>query len=319
MSLAESTLDTEPYRHELLGYCYRFFGSYPEAEDAVQETMVRAWQKGGDFADRSSVRTWLYRIATNICLDMNKAPQRRALPMDLCEPGSIGDGPPRLDTLPEATWIGPLHDSRWCSDPAEAVTQRESLRLAFITALQQLPPRQRAVLILRDVLAWSAEECAQLLETSVASVNSALARARATMGRREQQPVDGEAERHLLERYMAAFESYDIDRLVALLAEDAAFSMPPFQLWLQGTANIERWWRGPGQVCRDSRVIPTTANTQPAVAVYHPAGDGVWKPFALHVLDGRPGDDDGHLRIGAITHFMGAEVFEQFGLPPDVS
>lgn len=319
MAVAGVELDIEPYRNELVGYCYRFFGSYPEAEDAVQETMMRAWQKADDFAGLSSVRTWLYKIATNICLDMRKAPQRRALPMDLDGPGHVGDGPPQLDTLPEVTWIGPLPDARRCTDPADAATRSESLRLAFIAALQHLPARQRAVLILRDVLAWSAEECAVLLETTVASVNSALARARSTMGRVEVEPVDASAELHLLERYMAAFESYDVDRLVALLAEDAAFSMPPYRLWLRGSTNIERWWRGPGQVCRNSRTITVEANTQPALAVYHPVEDGRWEPFAIHVLDTRPGTGSGDVRITAITHFMGAAVFEQFGLPTEIS
>jgi RNA polymerase sigma-70 factor (ECF subfamily) len=316
VSATVNELDPESYRSELLGYCYRYFGCYAEAADAVQETMVRAWQRAATFDHRASLRTWLYRIATNICLDMKKAPQRRALPADLSSPGHVPDDPRSLTTLPEATWIGPIRDDflgAHLGDPSATVELRDSVRLAFVTALQVLPPMQRVVLILRDVLAWSAQECAGLLEVSVASVNSALARARRTLAARDPDPAPPESpDQRLLDDYVAAFEAYDVDRLVSLLAEDAAFSMPPYELWLRGSAEIERWWRGPGQICRNSRTIITAANGQPAVAVYHDVGDGRWEPFALHVLDHRGG------RIAAITHFMGPQPFVEFGLPSRV-
>jgi RNA polymerase sigma-70 factor (ECF subfamily) len=314
-------LETEAYRSELIGYCYRFFGSYPEAEDAVQETMLRAWQRSDGFAGQSSERSWLYRIATKICLDLKRAPQRRALPMDLNGPGTVPDDPSRLTTRDTESWIGPIADARLApdADPAVIAELRDSVRLAFLAALQILPPRQRVVLILRDVLAWSAAECADLLDMSVASVNSALARARRTMSEqrrqdRQDRPTDmaDDAERELLQRYVTAFEAYDVDRLVQLLTEDAVFSMPPFELWLRGTADIERWWRGPGQVCLNSRTVVTQANGGPAAGIYHPVAPGRWEPFALHVLDMSSG------RISAITHFMGPAVFAQFGLPAEI-
>ena len=315
MTATEAAAQAEPYRRELVGYCYRYFGSYPEAEDAVQETMVRAWRRAETFAAESSVRTWLYRIATNICLDMKRAPQRRALPMDLSTPGTVPDGPPELPTAPAETWIGPIGDSHLAArsdDPAEQVAQRDSVRLAFLAALQLLPPRQRALLLLRDVLAWSAEDCADLLEMTVPAVNSALARARRTVESHDEGPprrAADDEERVLLARYVAAFEAYDVDRLVELLADDAAFSMPPYRFWIRGREQIERWWNGPGQVCRDSRVITTGANGMPAAAVYHPVSPGRWEPFAVHVVEIRDG------RITALTHFMGPEVFAQLGLP----
>lgn len=302
----------ERYRGELIGYCYRFFGCYSEAEDAVQETFVRAWQHAGDFEERSSLRRWLYAIATNACLDMKKARQRRSLPMDLTSPGVVPDDPRSLRVLPEATWVGPLSDTYLHGDPAEHVAVKDSVRLAFIAALQMLPPRQRVVLILRDVLAWSTSECADLLETTPASVNSALARARGTMSTYDPAPTEPYDE-ELLMNYVSAFETYDVERLVTLLTEDARFSMPPYELWFQGREAIEQWWRGPGNVCRGSLTISTRANGQPAVAVYHPRRKGHWEPFAIHVLDVADG------RIGGITHFMGAGVFGEFGLPDQLT
>lgn len=308
--------DAEAHRRELVAFCYRYFASYPEAEDAVQETMLRAWQNADSFEGRASLRTWLHSIATNVCLDMKRAPQRRSLPMDLASPSHAPDDPSSLTTRPEATWVGPIADSQVIrgTDPAEVVVQRESIRLAFTAALQLLPPRQRVVLILRDVLAWSTQECADLLETTVPSVNSALARARRTVKDHHHsagpRPVDYDEE--LLRSYVAAFEAFDVEALVELLAEDAVFSMPPYDLWLRGTEQIGRWWRGPGQICRNARTTITSANGQPAVAVYHDAGHR-WEAFAIHVLDCVNG------RISAITHFMGPAVFIQFGLPIEVT
>ncbi|OAV77953.1 hypothetical protein AYO52_14705 [Dietzia sp. 111N12-1] len=318
------TIEAEDYRREILGYCYRYFGCFAEAEDATQETMLRAWKArdGAGFQGRSSLRTWLYSIATNVCLDMTRAPQRRALPTDLTEPGAVPDDPTMLATLPEVTWIGPASDAHLGIDPSATAVVRESVRLAFVAALQHLPPRQRVVLLLRDVLDHSAAECADLLGMTLPSVNSALARARKTLSRHEialPHPTentssssprpDPHVDAGLLEQYVAAFEAYDVDRLVTLLTDDAEFSMPPFELWLRGSAEIERWWRGPGEVCRNARTITTSANGRPAVAVYHAAVDQRWEPFAIHVLDSDAG------RISAITHFIGAHHFSEFGLP----
>ena len=314
VSLAQP-LQSEPFRGELLGYCYRFFGCYPEAEDAVQETLVRAWQHAERFEGRSSLRTWLYRVATNVCLDMKRAPQRRALPVGLRGPGGVPDDPLALTTRPADEWVGPIADA-WLeqgADPAEVAAQRESIRLAFVAVLQWLPPRQRVVLILRDVLSFSAGECADLLDLSVASVNSALARARRSLAAHapptDSSVLDDAAEEELFQRYVAAFEAYDVDALVRLLAQDAVFSMPPFELWLRGVSAIEAWWRGPGQVCRDSRTVTTRANGRPAMAVYHLVAPGRWEPFALHVVDMSDG------RISGLTHFMGPAVFAEFKLP----
>ncbi|MEH6818886.1 MAG: sigma-70 family RNA polymerase sigma factor [Dietzia psychralcaliphila] len=312
-----TTTEAETYRREILDYCYRYYGCVAEAEDATQETMLRAWKArdGAEFGGRSSLRTWLYSIATNVCLDMTRAPQRRSLPVDLSAPGSVPDDPTALTTMPEQVWIGPASDAHLGIDPSATALARESVRLAFVAALQFLPPRQRVVLILRDVLVLSAAECAELLDMTVASVNSALARARTTMARHGATlPADTAGDvpgydTRLLEKYVAAFEAYDVDRLVALLTEDAEFSMPPFVLWLRGPAQIENWWRGPGQVCRNSRTIVTSANGQPAVAVYHDVGDGRWEPFAIHVLESDAG------RISSLTHFIGAGHFAEFGLP----
>ena len=309
--------EVETYRRELVGYCYRYFASYAEAEDAAQEVIVRAWQRAETFEQRASVRTWLYKIATNICLDMNRAPQRRSLPMDLASPGQVPDDPTALTTRAEQTWIGPAADANLGieADPSAAAMRRESVRLAFIWALQQLPARQRAVLILRDVLAWSAQECADLLETTVASVNSALARARKTIDDRDVASVletPAEYDTQLLMNYVAAFEAFDVDRMVKLLADDATFTMPPFELWLRGAPEIARWWRGPGQVCRNARTRVTSANGAPAVAVYHDAGADLWEPFAIHVLDTHAG------QIRSITQFIGAQHFVEFGMPTKV-
>src|SRR6476646_84509 len=255
-------LQLESHRRELTAYCYRMLGSSFEAEDAVQETMVRAWRSLDRFEGRAALRTWLYRIATNVSLDMLSGRERRATPMDL--------GPARepiienLNTLPEVTWIEPIPDGLVVSDgdPADVAVARESIRLAFVAALQHLPPRQRAVLILCEVLRWQATEVAELLDTSVASVNSALQRARAGLsasGVSTTAPPSGELDdeqRALLERYVDAFQRYDIEALTSLIREDATQSMPPFDLWLSGRDDILTWWFGPGIGCQGSRVIP---------------------------------------------------------------
>jgi RNA polymerase sigma-70 factor, ECF subfamily len=306
----------EQYRVELTAYCYRMLGS-TEAEDAVQETFIRAWRAYDRFEGRSSLRSWLYRIATNVCLDMLEGRKRRARPMDL--------GPSRepiaehLNVLPEVTWIEPMPDARVVpeGDPAEVTETRETLRLAFVAALQHLPPRQRAVLILCEVLRWKASEVAELLETSVASVNSALQRARATLeagnlSATETVPSVEKADADLLARYVEAFQSYDMDALTSLIHEDATQSMPPYDLWLSGRDDILAWWFGPGNTCRDSRVIPTTsANGSPAFGQWRPRPDGEgYEPWALQVLEVEDG------KIVELTFFLDtATVFPLFGLP----
>ncbi|WP_214366098.1 sigma-70 family RNA polymerase sigma factor [Pseudonocardia sp. H11422] len=307
----------EQHRVELTAHCYRMLGSAFDAEDAVQETMVRAWRGFDRFEGRSTLRSWLYRIATNVCLTMLDGSQRRARPMDLGPASSSSTplGPP----LPEVSWLEPIPDSRVLpagADPAELAVSRESIRLAFVAALQHLPPRQRAVLILREVLQWSAAEVAELLGSTVASVNSALQRARSTLAARDlttsdpAQLADGELQ-ELLARYADAFVRYDIDSLVALLHEDATLSMPPYDLWLRGPADIRGWWVGPGAECRGSHLIPVTANGLPAFGQYRPSGPGGrFEPFSLQVLE-FSGD-----RLMGFNAFLDAErLFPLFGLP----
>jgi RNA polymerase sigma-70 factor, ECF subfamily len=306
----------EQFRTELTAYCYRMLGSI-DAEDAVQETFVRAWRNYDRFEGRSSLRSWLYRIATNVCFDMLEGRKRRARPMDL---GPAGEPVvENLSTRPEATWIEPIPDGRVVSegDPADVAEAKETLRLAFVAALQHLPPRQRAVLILREVLRWPASEVAELLETTVASVNSALQRARATLEAGKLAPEDAtpsvdEADAELLARYVEAFERYDMDALTSLIREDATQSMPPYDLWLSGRDDILTWWVGPGNTCRNSRMIPTTtANGAPAFGQYRPVpgGEG-YEPWALQVLE----IDEG--KIVELTFFLDTtQVFPLFGLP----
>ena len=310
MSAVEQAVQTrepelEQHRSELTAYCYRMLGSPFEAEDAVQETLVRAWRGLDRFEGRAQLRSWLYRIATNVCLDMLSAGQRRARPMDL--------GPAQepvienLNVPTEITWIEPM------PDPAEAAVERETIRLAFVAALQHLPPRQRAVLILCEVLRWQASEVGELLETSVASVNSALQRARGTLATVDvEKSKPSEVDRELLERYVTAFERYDIESLTALIREDAKQSMPPYDMWLRGRDDIFAWWFGPGIGCKGSRVIPTvSANGSPAFGQYKPSetGEG-YEPWALQVLEISDG------RIAELTFFLDTErIFPLFGLP----
>jgi RNA polymerase sigma-70 factor, ECF subfamily len=307
--------DLEDHRRELTAYCYRMLGSGFDAEDAVQETMVRAWRAGERFEGRSSVRSWLYRIATNVCIDMIRGRQRRARPMEL------GPSRPPVESslegvLPEGSWVSPIADERVLppeADPAEVAVARDSIRLAFVAALQHLPARQRAALILCEVLRWQAAEAAELLDTSVAAVNSALQRARATMGSvdADSGPTTvGDDQRDLLARYVDAFESYDIDRLVALLHDDATQSMPPFAMWLRGADDIGRFMLGPGAGCHGSRLIPVAANGCPAFGHYKPDPEGGYSPWALQVLE-ISGD-----RIAALNFFLDTEhLFPAFGLP----
>jgi len=317
--MTELAPQLERHRVELTAYCYRMLGSAFEAEDAVQETLVRAWRGFEKFEGRSALRSWLYRIATNVCLSMLGASQRRARPMDLGSASSADR--PLPAPLPEATWIEPIPDARVVeagSDPAEIAVARESVRLAFVTALQLLPPRQRAVLILREVLRWKADEVAELLETTVASVNSALQRARSTIASsdpNQNQPTEpmDDARQALLARYVDAFERYDMDSLTALLHEDATWNMPPYDLWLQTHDDIRAWCLGTGIGCLGSRLVPTLANGSPAYGQYKPAPDGGLEPWSVQVLE-LSGD-----RISGITFFLDtARFFPMFGLPPSL-
>lgn len=306
----------ETHRRALTGYCYRMLGSGSEAEDAVQETMVRAWRAADRLQSRAALKSWLYRIAANVCFDMLQGAQRRAQPMDL-GPAGPADGDLGAQ-LPEQAWVQPLADTRVLpleADPAEVADARETLHLAFVAALQFLPARQRAVLILREVLRWQATEVAELLDMSVASVNSALQRARATLRTldldRDDDRVDAvpAEQQALLERYVDAFERYDITALVALLTEDAAFSMPPFPLWVRGPQEVARFMLGTGRKCEGSRVLPTSANGGPAAAVYNVDPDGGYAPWAIVVLETSAG------RITGLHHFLSPALFPQFGLP----
>jgi RNA polymerase sigma-70 factor (ECF subfamily) len=308
----------EQHRPELIAFSYRMLGSPFEAEDAVQETFVRAWRSFDRFEGRAALRSWLYRIATNVCLDLLNGRKRRARPMDLGREWNP-DGPIGR-TLPETTWIEPVPDGLVApseEDPADVAVSRETIRLAFVAALQHLPPRQRAVLILCEVLRWKAMEVAELLDTSVASVNSALQRARATIeasGVSSADPVPAldESQRELLSRYVQAFERYDMDALTSLIREDATQSMPPYELWLRGRENILRWLVGPGAGCRGSRVIPTlAANGSPAFGQYRPSASGSgYDPWALQVLEIADG------RVVEFTFFLDTErLFPLFGLP----
>jgi RNA polymerase sigma-70 factor (ECF subfamily) len=301
-STATPELDValEKHRTELTGYCYRMLGSSFEAEDAVQDTLVRAWRSYDKFEGRSSLRSWLYRIATNVCLDMLNAGNKRARPMDLTEATPLARA--ALSPRPDHTWLEPMPDARVLpavEDPAEAAVAKESVRLAFMAALQQLPPKQRAVLILREVLAWRASEVAELLGTSVASVNSALQRARATLAERKSDqgadaavsdPLDDE-QRKLLDRYVAAFEGYDMTALTALLHEDAVMTMPPFDLWLTGPSDITGFMTTLGAPCAGSRLRPVEVNGLPGFAQYKPdpekGGFSAWAVQVLEISDGR--------------------------------
>ena len=301
--------ELEQYRRELTAYCYRMLGSAFEAEDAVQETMLRAWRSLDRFEGRSALKSWLYRIATNVCFDQLNGRERRARPMDL---GPAGE--PIVENLreqPEVTWITPL------PTPEEEVEARESLRLAFVAALQHLPAKQRASLILCEVLKWQASEAAELLETSTASINSALQRARATLETADTKaPMQLDADaRALLERYVAAFEAYDIELLTDLLHEDAIQSMPPFDLWLEGRDDIFTWWFGPGIGCQGSKVVPAGfANGTAAFGQYKPSADGGYEPWALQVVEVRDG------KVGEMTFFLDtAALFPLFGLPDRVA
>ena len=307
--------DLEAYRRNLTGHCYRMLGSVFDADDAVQEAMIRAWRSRDQFDGRSSIKTWLYRIATNVCLDELKNRKRRALPI---EEGSPSPGAPRMESLVQNAseyWIEPILDAQALPsdcDPAERAMLRQSIRLAFVAALQNLAPKQRAALLLTEVLGFSATETADILETSVPSVNSALQRARAAVAIRDNtEPSElSEKQRLMLGRYVSAFEQYDVDKLVGLMREDVTFSMPPYSLWFQGPAEIRTWMLGLGCGCRGSRLIPTAACGWPAFAQYRPNPQGGHDAWALIILE-LAGE-----RITGVTSFLNTgTIFPRFDFP----
>lgn len=313
----------EQHRVGLTGYCYRMLGSSFEAEDAVQEAFVRAWRSYDRFEGRSALKSWLYRIATNVCIDALNGRNRRERPVDMAAAQNFDDA--RLgEALPEERWIEPMPDDRVLperSDPAEVAVSRDSVRLAFVAALQYLPPRQRSALILKEVLRWKATEVADLLETSVASVNSALQRARSTLADVgvSAETFTGDSltddKQELLKRYMEAFESYDMAALVKILHDDAAMSMPPYALWLRGHHDIRAWMLGPGIACAGSKLVPVEANGQIAFGQYHATSTvGVWEPWALQVIDTRDG------KINDLVTFLDTQRwFPYFGLPDRIT
>jgi RNA polymerase sigma-70 factor (ECF subfamily) len=307
----------ESHRRELTGYCYRMLGAASEAEDAVQETMVRAWKAIDSFEGRSSLRSWLYRIAGNVCVDMHRSPQRRARPMDM-GPSTRTAEAVLGDQRPEHDFVQPIGDDKVLDiegDPAEVLAARESIRLAFVAALQHLPPRQRSVLILCEVLRWPAADVAELLDSSVASVNSALQRARAAVAehRGEQlDTLDDPTHQELLKRYVDAFERYDIDELVTLLRDDVVVSMPPWDLWLRGPEELAAWFLGPGAGCRGARLLPVTVNGTAGFGSYKLSRPGVWEPWGIQVIEVAGGRIIGH------HNFLYPELFEQLGLPPRI-
>lgn len=306
--------ELEIHRNALLGHCYRMLASLDDAEDAVQETMLRAWRRSESFDGRATLRTWLTRIATNVCLDMLRGRKRRVHPTDEGSAGTPGD---QLFFEPAEHWLEPIPDTLFSSTvttPEEELLIREGTRMAFVSALQNLPPKQRATLLLTQLLNWTAAEVAETLETSVAAVNSANQRAKETLARHgfdDTRLPTSPAEVELVDRYVAAFENYDVDALVGLLREDARLSMPPVTLWLQGRDAIRAWMLGPGCGCRGSRLIPTSANGQPAFAQYRPGEPaGPRKAWGLIVLDIEGSE------ISGITTFLDtALVFPRFGMP----
>ncbi len=317
--------DLERLRPALTGYCYRMLGSGFEAEDATQETLLRAWRGSDTLVERPALKSWLFRIATNVCLDQIEGRKRRARPVDLADPGTADT--PVGAALPESTWVLPIADGQIVdpdADPATRTADREALRLAFVAALQHLPARQRVVLVLREVLRWSAKEVAELLDTSVPSVNSALQRARATLDELALQDADAPArpsdedERRLLEQYLEAFAEYDIDRIVALLRYDVVFDMPPLALWLRGPEQVGRFMFGQGSACRGAKLIAVAANGCPAFAAYKADPEsGAWLPWSLTVLE-PVAASDGTPTVAGVHNFLQPflpSLFRTFGLP----
>lgn len=303
------------HRGELVAHCYRMLGSLHDAEDAVQETYLRAWRGFADFEQRSSVRTWLYRIATRVCLNALRHSSRRLVPSALGAPGT--DPADLLPRLPETAWLEPFPDQLLGPDPAAVVGTRQSLRLALVAALQHLPPRQRAVLILRDVLAWQASEVAGLLDTTTAAVNSSLQRARAELTRvapaeDELSEPDEPVRRALLDQYAKAFETADLTLLEGLLTADVRWEMPPIPTWFAGRADVLRLLTAKLMPGDGNRImVETSANGQPAFAWYVRGRDTVFHAHSVQVLTLTGAG------VAAVMDFHRAALFPAFGLPID--
>lgn len=308
-----SPAELERYRPNLTGHCYRMLGSVFDADDAVQETLVRAWRNQEGFEGRSALRSWLYRIATNVCLDFLAERKRRARPIEEGPASKVGD---ELHQRPADEWLEPIPDAAVLpadADPHERAALKESTRLAFVSALQHLPGKQRAALLLTEVVGCSAAEAAECLDMTVPALNSALQRARTKLESQDRGsggPLT-EAQTRLLERYVTAFEAFDVDGLTALLHEDAKLSMPPYCLWLSGPEEIHRWLLGPGSGCRGSRLLVTEACGSPAFAQYRPRPEGGHAPWGLIVLE-----LSGERITGWNTFLDTQALFPRFGLPP---
>ncbi len=317
MSGSSGIVETaESMRSELIGYCYRMVGSAFDAEDAVQETMLRVWRNEGRIREDASRRAWVYRIATNVCLDKLRQAKRRALPMDVTDAAERIAAP--RESLPRAAWVWPSPDA--AGDPAEVAEARETVRLSFIAMLQTLPPRQRAVLILCDVLRWPAGQAAEALGMTAAAANSALQRARSTLKQsrlrsESLRELDGESDRRLVASYVEAFERYDIDKLLALFTEQASLSMPPYTMWVCGNANIAAFLEATRAHCAGSRLLPLRANGGcPAFAQYVPSErPGVLLPWSIIVLEPRDG------KIAHAHFFIDVDLFRLFGMPAEWS
>jgi RNA polymerase sigma-70 factor (ECF subfamily) len=307
----------EQHRTALRGHCYRMLGSAVDADDAVQETMLRAWRSLDTFEGRASLKTWLFRVATHVCLDALADRAKRARPLDLGPCGGV-DGP--FDTLPRERWIEPIADAEALPaavDPGERLAKKQTIRLAFVAALQHLTPMQRAALLLTDVVGWSPDEVATRFEVGRSALYSSIQRARAALADRDvARDLSGAeaslspAARALVEGYVAAFERYDVDALTSLLHHDVTMCMPPYTLWLRGPETVRRFWLGPGAGCRGSRLVAVEANGAPAFAQYRASPEGGHHAWALVVLDVA---DDG---LRGITSFLDvARIFSRFGLP----
>jgi len=305
----------EKLKPELTSFCYRMLGSIADADDAVQETWIRAWRSWPSFREQASRKTWIYRIASNVCMDKLRQAKRRALPVDLLDPASIIQVP--RETLPESSWIWPAPD--FADDPERAMMRKDTLQLAFIALLQTLPVRQRAALILKDVFEWSSRQIAEALGTTPAAVNSALQRARETMSRaglrsEELCMMEAKPDPELLSRYVRAFEQFDIPALVALLHEEGCMSMPPFPMWVRGKDDLAAFFAATRWHCEGSRFLPVTVNGgYPAFAQYAPSDDpSVLVPWGIHVIVEKDG------KILHAQNFINANLFSRFGLPEQI-
>jgi RNA polymerase sigma-70 factor (ECF subfamily) len=300
----------DPYRRELLAHCYRMLGSHHDAEDALQDTLLRAWRGLGQFEGRSSVRTWLYRIATRVCLTAAESRERRVLPSGIGDPMEDGTAP-LASRRPEVPWLEPIPDHAFAPDPADVVTSRETTRLAFVAALQNLPARQRAALLLRDVVGLSAAEVADLLEVSTAAVNSALLRARAHSGGQpgSEGAVVNDVDKNLVEQYITAYENGDLPALAALLRHDVQLEMPPIPTWFAGRDAVVEFYAGRPLRSPGRRVVVTRANGCPALASYHLEPDGTYVAHSIQVLETLDG------KIAHIYAFLDTSLFLAFRLP----